>query len=314
MSFELHDAVLVMSDISTSATYLATKKVAGKTFFAVRKVDRKLQRLLLGDAFQGGRTDRPLAHTTIIDKIRVARDAAIRSRLGGKKGTRFTKDQKAKLLILEDTFADIEVIGYSLRTVVRRGALLVELPVPNLEWLTANLKDEIESGAVWKRHVRATRDARQRFESADLKGRGGYVTACYTDDAPSALRVRKRDAGGKMRNKDIKLSKGEAKARRKAEAFLRDSDTDTNDEGTDVETEAQNERADREREEGHGGDEDIMKGQGDEGIHNLLKGKGHGGDGRCIDIISSDGEGDDGQGDEDVEVDAEMRDAADGSL
>ena len=55
-----------------------------------------------------------------------------------------------------------------------------------------------------------------------------------------------------------------------------------------------------------------MKGQ--LGIQNFLQGDDHGGDRRCVDIISSDGEGDDGQSNEDVEVDAEMRDVADGSF
>ena len=124
----------------------------------------------------------------------------------------------------------------------------------------------------------------------------------------------KAGTDGKFRNKYIKLDRGEAMALRMATAFLRDSDTDASDGDADGETRAQDERVDREREEGNGGDEDIMKGRGDEGIHNLLQGEGHGGDRRCVDIISSGGEGDDGQSDEDVEVDAEMRDVADGSV
>ena len=119
MSFGLHDAVMVTSDISTHDTFLATHNVAGKTFFVVRKSDRKLHRLFLGDAFKGLRAERPLARTTIIDQIREARDAAIWSRLGGKKGGRLSKDHKATMLILEDTFADMAVMGYSLRMVCK---------------------------------------------------------------------------------------------------------------------------------------------------------------------------------------------------
>ena len=125
--------------------------------------------------------------------------------------------------------------------------------------------------------------------------------------------VRKWDTDGKMRNKYIKLDKGEAMALRRAAAFLRDSDTDASDEGADVETGAQDERVDRKRREGNGGDGDIMKGQCDKGIHRIFHGEGHGRDKRCV-AISSDSEGDDGQNNEDVEVDAEMRDVADGSF
>ena len=270
-----------------------------------------MHRLFLGDAFKGLRADRPLARTTIIDQIREARDAAIWLQLGGKKGDRTTKDQKAKLLVLEDTFAEIEVMGYSLRTVMKRADLLVELTAPNLEWLHSNLRNELESGLVEKRRTRFTRDASQRFEAPDLKDLGGTVTACYTDDAPMALRVQRRETDGKVRNKYIKLDKGAAMALRKAKAFLRDSDTDASDEDADGETGAQDERVDRER-EGNGGDGDTMKGQ--LGIQNFLQGDDHGGDRRCVDIISSDGEGDDDQNNEALEVDAEMRDVADGSF
>ena len=41
-------------------------------------------------------------------------------------------------------------MGYSLRTVMKRADLLVELTAPNLEWLHSNLRNELESGLVEK--------------------------------------------------------------------------------------------------------------------------------------------------------------------
>ena len=54
MSFALHGAVMVTSEISTCGTYLSTQKVAGNTFFAAQKVNRKLNRILLGGALKRG--------------------------------------------------------------------------------------------------------------------------------------------------------------------------------------------------------------------------------------------------------------------
>ena len=163
--------------------------------------DRKIERLLVGDAQLA--KSRPLANTTVLEKLAEARDKSFWTQLGvsppmaGARST-WTRERRARMTLMEDTPCDVTlgtIAGVAPEPVkvllVKPWSkrLKVDISTGTLEYLRKVARAEIEGNQVEHVHPRLLVPMEKRFDN--VTGVSG-LTARYDQNGNiQALRLQK---------------------------------------------------------------------------------------------------------------------------
>jgi hypothetical protein len=163
--------------------YISVEVVGEHRFFHLRKKDRKVERLLLGDTESSSTPGnwRPLAHTTIIESITSLRDQKFRASVGiaepdeqKAKVVRYSrsKDLIGKMLQLDDfgtitlpTIGEASTIDAKVLLTKPKSALMVEMSEQVVDYLRLVVQHEVASGTEKRKHPRDSIPPEERVES-----------------------------------------------------------------------------------------------------------------------------------------------------
>lgn len=153
-------------------TYLPIEQVGGHQFFHLAKKDRRIQRMLLGDSDTAAMSDisRPLANTSIVEKITDLRDKAFREKMGidevgqgASKVVRYSRSKclMGKMLQLDDyvtislpTVGDLSPIDAKVLLSKPKSPLMIEMSEAVVDYLRSFVSNEVSTGDTKRKHPR----------------------------------------------------------------------------------------------------------------------------------------------------------------